>query len=162
MCCCCLGELNSSMKRLSGSAGCCAPHSLREQNGHFCCVYILTQRLQEGQALRGSHSARADVPPGQHILLRGDMGHSVVLWVRPPCMKGSVGRGEYPYKSLVFLDSTSLFQQPHCSCGSSPGPDGKRDATPSREKGNSSKNTSANSDSLPTQSCSQQLSTSSL
>lgn len=28
----------------------------------FCCVYFLTQRLQEGQALRGSHWAGADIP----------------------------------------------------------------------------------------------------
>lgn len=38
------------------------------------CVYFLSQRLQEGQALRSSHSAGADLPPGQVFCSEGTWG----------------------------------------------------------------------------------------
>lgn len=104
---------------------CCALHSLREQNPCVLLCLFSNPEAPGGSGPQGQSLGRSRHTSGQNVLLRGDMGHLIVLWVRLPCMKGSVGRGEYPYKSLVFLHSTPLFQWPRCSCGSNPGADGK-------------------------------------
>lgn len=106
VCCCCLGELSGSMKRLSRSAGCSTFHSLREQSGGVCCVYFLTQRLQEGQVPRGSHSARADIPPA-HSAQRGHGTFEHTLGEAALHEALCCTRVQH---NLVFLGSPPLFQ----------------------------------------------------